>query len=217
MAAKKDWIPRKESELVPLMTFWRTQLGQLTVRNDFGWDMDDCYPVIAAITAFFDALDAYKAAPTNGNREYKDDLKAAAVEKMRAFARTDIRFNKIMTVPQKREYGVREADTEPTPIAPPAAGPESEIAIDARMPGVVRISYRDAKPYGVDRIEIAYSVSETPIESPALLTQKDSFTRNPWEHTFTPGERRKKLYYALRYLVKNTGSAWSPVEEAVIP
>jgi len=217
MAKGTDWLPHGEAQLAPLMAFWRTKLSNTAVRADFNWDMDDCVPVITAITAFLDALEAYKTSPTNGNRILKDDLKAAAAAEMRIFARKDIRFNPLMNTAQKLEYGVREADREPTPIHAPVEGPDSEAALDSKTPGVLSIRYKGAKPYGVDRIEIAYKLSNEMLDSPDQLTEKETFPHNPWEHTFPHEDRGKKLYYALRYLAKENTSRWSEVKETFVP
>jgi hypothetical protein len=55
---------------------------------------------------------------------------------------------------------------------------------------------------GVDRIEIGWSISDTVIDSPDQLANHETFSRNPWGHTFGHGDRAKKMYYSLRYLTK---------------
>jgi hypothetical protein len=159
----------------------------------------------------------YQAAPTKANHTEKEELKKAAVDALRKFARERIRNNSQMTDGQKQELGVTVADPEPSPVPIPDAGPESEAIISAWEPGVVKVRYLGPKPYGVDRIEIAYLVSDTVIDSPDQLTNKDTFSRNPWEHTFVAAERAKKLYYSLRYLTREGASHWSAVREVVIP
>jgi hypothetical protein len=79
------------------------------------------------------------------------------------------------------------------------------------------VRYLGAKPYGVDRVEIAFSVSETFIDSPDQLANNDTFSRNPWERTFAAAERGKKMYYSLRYLTREGASHWSDVREVIIP
>jgi hypothetical protein len=116
---------------------------------------------------------------------------------------------------QKGELGVTVSDKEPSPV--PDAGPDSEPVISAREPGVVKVRYLGAKPYGVDRVEIAWSVSDTVIDSSDMLSSHETFPRNPWEHTFGHEDRAKKMYYSLRYLTKEGASHWSDVQEVVIP
>jgi hypothetical protein len=50
---------------------------------------------------------------------------------------------------------------------------------------VVKVHYLGAKPYGVERVEIAWSVSETAINSPDQLANNSIFPQNPWEWTFS--------------------------------
>ena len=118
---------------------------------------------------------------------------------MRKFARERIRNNSKMNNGQKQEVGVTVSDKEPSPVPVPDVGPDSEALINAREPGVVKVRYLGAKPYGVDRVEISFSVSEMSIDSPDQLSNNDTFSRNPSERTFNAAERGKKMYYSLRY------------------
>ena len=136
---------------------------------------------------------------------------------MRKFARERIRVNGKMNDGQKQELGVTVQDKEPSPVPVPDAGPDSEGVISAREPGVVKVKYLGAKPYGVDRVEIAFSISETVIDSPDQLTNHETFSRNPWERTFAHEDRAKKMYYSLCYLTKEGASHWSDVREVVVP
>ena len=183
----------------------------------YGWPSAECTAVAGAMTAFVNARTAYAAAPTKANRIERDEYKDAAVELMRKFARERIRNNPQMSDGHKQEMGVTVSDREPSPAHVPDAGPDSEAVISAREPGVVKVRYLGPKPYGVDRIEIAWLVSETVIDSPDQLLNKETFSHNPWEHTFGHEDRAKKMYYSLRYLTKEGASHWSDVREVVIP
>jgi hypothetical protein len=217
MASRVDWIPTQEEKLLELMAVWQTKLADTALQTAYLWPADECDRTKTAFTAFSDARSAYQAAPTKANRTEKDELKKAAVDAMRKFARERIRNNSKMTDGQKQDMGVTVSDREPSPVPVPDAGPDSEAVISAREPGVVKARYLGAKPYGVDRVEIAWSVSETIIDSPDLLANNDTFSRNPWERTFSAAERGKKMYYSLRYLTKEGASHWSDVREVIIP
>jgi hypothetical protein len=164
-----------------------------------------------------EARAAYRAAPTKPNRTEKDELKGAAIEAMRKFARERIRNNAKMNDGQKLDMHVTVQDKEPSPVPTPDLGPEAEAFINAREPGVVKVRYLGAKPYGVDRVEIAWTISAAPVDSPDQLTNNETFSRNPWERTFHSSERGGKLYYSLRYLTREGASHWSDVREVVIP
>jgi hypothetical protein len=217
MANRMDWIPTQEEKLVDLMTIWQTKLADRALQTAYGWPQDECTAVKGAMTAFTDARVAYQAAPTKANRTEKDELKKVAVDGMRKFSRERVRNNSKMNDGQKQELGVTVSDREPSPVPVPDAGPDSEAEISAKSPGVVKVRYLGAKPYGVDRVEIAWSVSQAAIDSPDQLSNNSTFSRNPWERTFPAADRGKKLYYSLRYLTKEGASHWSDVREVVIP
>lgn len=217
MAKREDWIPTQEEKLVYLMAVWQAKLADGALQTAYGWPTDECTQTKTAMTAFTDARAAYQTAPTKANRTEKDELKKAAVDAMRKFARERIRNNPKMNDGQKQELGVTVSDREPSPVPVPDAGPDSEAVISAREPGVVKVRYLGAKPYGVDRVEIVWSVSDTVIDSPDQLANNETFSRNPWERTFASADRGKKMYYSLRYLTKEGASHWSDVREVVIP
>jgi hypothetical protein len=199
------------------MAIWQTKLATTALQTAYGWVATECTATIAAITAFLAARAAYQAAPTKANLIQKEESKKTAVEALRKFARERIRNNPKMTDAQREELGVNTPDPEPTPVPVPDKGPESTAETSARVPGVVKVRYSGAKPYGVDRVEIAWALSDAPIDSPELLPNKESFPHNPWEHTFGHDERGKKLYYSLRYLTKEGPSHWTEVREVIVP
>ncbi|MDR0561287.1 MAG: hypothetical protein LBG73_01185 [Spirochaetaceae bacterium] len=217
MANRKDWIPGQEEKMLEMMTIWKVKLADTKDQGVYLWPDDECTAVINGITAFEVARTAYQAVPTGANRVAKDEAKKAVLEGIRKFARERIRNNPKMTDAQKQELGITISDRELSPVPVPNAGPESEAEISAKAPGVVKARYLGAKPYGVDRVEIAWSLSDKPIDSPDQLTNRETFSRNPWEHTFGHGDRAKKMYYSLRYLTRDGASHWSDVREVVIP
>jgi hypothetical protein len=217
MASHKDWVPSQEEKLIELLTNWLALLTDPALQAAYGWPAEECALTLAAFTAFINGRTAYQAVPTKANYTAKEELRKAALAALRKFARERIRNNSKMNNGQKQELGVMVADSEPSPVPVPDAGPDSEAIISAREPGVVKVRYLKAKPYGVDRIEIAWLVSDTVIDSPDQLTNHDTFSRNPWEHTFAAADRAKKLYYSLRYLTREGASHWSEVREVIIP
>jgi hypothetical protein len=217
MATRKDWVPTQEEKLIELAAFWEVKLADTSLQNAYSWPADECAAAGDVLAAFPAARSAYRLVPTEANRIAKDEARAAAVDALRKFARERIRNNPKMSDPQKQELGVIVSDREPSPVPVPDAGPESDAVISAREPGVVKTRYLGAKPYGVDRIEIAWLVSDTPVDGPDQLTVRETFTRNPWSHTFGHDCRGRRLYYSMRYLTKGGASNWSDVREVVIP
>jgi hypothetical protein len=212
-----DWMPAQEEKLLELMAIWQDKLADSQLQTAYLWPADECTAVKTAMTAFTSARSEYQAAPTGANHTEKEETRKAAISDMRKFARERVRNNSKMSDGQKQELGVNTADREPSPIPVPGAGPEGKAEITADSPGVVRVKYLGAKPYGVDRVEIAWLISDAFIDSPDQLINHETFTRNPWEHTFGHEERAQKMYYSLRYLTREGKSAWSQVRETVIP
>jgi hypothetical protein len=213
----KTWLPKREDALVDLMAIWQVKLPTSALQTAYGWVAAECTATVSAITTFTAARTAYQAAPTKGNHDLKEETKKAAVEAMRKFARERIRFNSKMNVAQKEEMGMLPPDPEPTPVPVPKTAPTSRPETDATLPGVVMLRYVGPKPYGVDRIEVAWAIPETLIDTPDLLPNRESFSHNPWTHTFGAGERSKKMFYSLRYLTKEGSGPWSDVREIVVP
>jgi hypothetical protein len=216
MTSNTDWIPSSEDSLIKLMAVWSTKLSNSATQTAYGWVATECTATVATITAFNTAYTAYHTTPTPPNRLAKDEAKKTAIAAMRKFAAERIRNNSKMTPPQRLELGIPIHDAEPTPVPVPAIGPAARAEITSAVPGRVRVHYLGSKPYGVDRIEIAWLLSETPIDNPHLLPNKETFSRNPWEHDFSD-DRGKKMYYALRYLTKEGDSPWSVVQEVIVP
>jgi hypothetical protein len=217
MTKQSDWIPTTEGNLIELMIIWQTELNDFNLQTQFGWSPMECTVTLNEIFAFLNAKTEYQNVPTKENRLEKDEMRKIAVKGMRKFARESIRNNNRMTDAQKLQLGVKISDKEPTPIPVPDEGPYSEAIINTHEPGVVKVRYLGAKPYGVDRIEIAWTVSDTILDSPDQLVNNNTFSKNPWEHTFGSTDRGKKMYYSLRYLTKEGTSHWSDVHEVIIP
>jgi hypothetical protein len=217
MAKRMGWIPTQEENLLVLILIWRKKLPDATLQVLYAWVAAECTQTSSVLEAFINAREAYLAVPTNANWTEKTERKKAAIEAMRKFARERIRNNSAMSDAQKQELGVTVPDKEHSPVSVPDAGPESEGVINAREPGVVKVRYLGRKPYGVDWVEIVWSVSDTEIDSPDKLEKNDTFSRNPWERIFDSEERGKRLYYSLRYRTKERASHWSSVRELIIP
>jgi hypothetical protein len=215
--SNSDWIPRKEIELVVLVQTWIKKLEDSTYVSLYGWPEEACMQLKDNMQTFLSMRTVYIASPTTENRIDRDEIKAIVIEGMRVFARENIRFSAVLSDSQKHEMGVTITDMEPSPGPIPSECPQGNAIANPGSPGVVCVRYPGAKPYGVDRLEIAFCISPIPITSPDYLTDHDTFSHNPWKHTFTGDFRGKRLYFSLRYLGKYAKSNWSKVGEVIIP
>jgi hypothetical protein len=217
MASNQDWLPRREEQLANLMVVWQTRLANAASQTAYGWVAAECTSTVTTLTNFLTARTTYQSVPTKANADMKKEAKKAAEEAMRKFARERVRNNTKMTIAQREELGIFPHDPEPTPVPVPEKGPASAPEVDADLPGVVKVRYLGPKPYGVDWVDIAWGVLDAPVDSAEDVPHVESFSRNPWEHTFGHGERRKRFYYALRYRTKEGLSHWTEVREVTIP
>ena len=216
MTNNKDWLPAREDALVDLIAIWQTKLSNTTLQTAYGWVATECTAALATFTAFLTARTAYQAAPTKANRDQKAETKKTAQDTLRKFARERIRYNTKMTTAQREELGIPAPDPEPSPVPVPKEGPASKAETSAHAPGVVAVHYLGAKPYGVDRVEIAWGVLDAPVDDAQSLPHRDTISRNPWEQTLAQA-RGKKLYYALRYLAREGASHWTEVRDVIVP
>jgi hypothetical protein len=72
------------------------------------------------------ARNAYEADNSTENRMAKDEAKEDAVDEMRDFANSAVRFNKRMRDDDKLFLGIRPADT-PTSHGAPTSQPETDV------------------------------------------------------------------------------------------
>jgi hypothetical protein len=199
------------------MHTWLDTINDAAKQTLYGWPPAACLKVDAAINAFLDARDAHRITPTTEKNDEKNAAKAHGISEMRTFARENIRVNPRMTDAQKNALGVNSADTEPSPVIIPRDGPNSTIKTSQHRPGVVEIHYAGPKPDGVERVEVAHAFLDAPPEDVTLLTEKDTYTKNPWIGNF-PHQRGKTLYYSLRYLgTHNQVSEWTPIQSVIVP
>jgi hypothetical protein len=88
----------------------------------YGWDQAEVTGILGKVTAFLTARTAYEADNSTAKRLVKDEAKEEAVDTMRDFANSSIRFNKKMDDPAKLVFGIHPKDTTPTTHKPVGHG-----------------------------------------------------------------------------------------------
>jgi hypothetical protein len=121
MANLSDWIPSQEDALVKLMEKWNKILTDPAKRTAFGWSDLECGDVCSKMNMFVDARSNHISVNSTANRVAKDDTKKDAVEAMRDFARSNVRFNKKMDNETRVFMGMRIPDTVKTTVPVPQA------------------------------------------------------------------------------------------------
>jgi hypothetical protein len=151
---------------------------------------------------------------TRVDTEQKRETKKSFLDKLRVFIQ-QLQTNPKMTDVLRAEFNIMRQDVKPAPK--PVDGPKSKAVINADSPGKVIIDYLGKKPAGALLVEIGYLVSDTAATDHELLTQRETFSHNPWVKIFADALRGKKLSFALRYLTTDGHSNWSEIKVLIIP
>jgi hypothetical protein len=202
-----DWLPHREQDLVDLIAKWDASVSNAANRTKFGWNTDECSAVILKMGRFLDARGEYESTPTPENRLAKANAKAAAMEAMRSFANSSIRFNGKMSDTDKLALGVYTPDPKPTPKPDPTdlVGFEfSTIPSDHRVVVTYRIAgstKRGKGPYHA--AEIRYWVRALDAATP-LDANEDGWhsvvnTASPWKKSFPGADAGKRLFVMMRW------------------
>jgi hypothetical protein len=219
--AHSDWVPTREQDLTDLAQKWAAVLADSAKAAAFGWDSAEGTEVLGKINAFFTARNAYTADNSSAKRLAKDEAKEEAIDAMRDFANSSVRFNKKMDDPSKLLMGIHPKDSTPTRHAAPGSQPEAAVE---NTPNhfehkVIALNHegKAAKPGDAYGVRFAWQVGGEKPASGADLP-KSKFSRKPiLVITHTEADKAKTAYYATCYEnSKGEAGPWSPIEEAVI-
>jgi hypothetical protein len=122
-----DWIPTREQDLVDLCGKWTVILGDPAKITTYDWDQTECTEVLGKTNGFLTARTVYEADDSSAKRLAKDEAKGEAVNAMREFANSSIRYNKKMPDDAKLDMGIRPADALLTTHSVPASQPETVV------------------------------------------------------------------------------------------
>jgi hypothetical protein len=207
--------------LVDLAGKWTAALADSTKQTSFGWDAEECAETAIKIAEFLRAQDIYEANNSTVNRAGKDEAKGDAVDAMRDFANSAVRFNKRMRDDDKLFLGIRPADT-PTSHGAPTSQPNTYVLNSINhfehkvrpLNHVTSDTSKSANAYGV---RYSWQIGgERPATGAAL--PKTKFSR---ETTLviahTEADKAQTAYYATCYENgKGEQGPWSAITEAVV-
>ncbi|MDR2765351.1 MAG: hypothetical protein LBB90_10025 [Tannerella sp.] len=216
----KDYIPRKESELVA----WSANFTAQVAANATAWEIPagEVTALQTADTAFA-ALHAQADSPAKNSIivAKKDAARKTLTAKIRELAGFRLK-NPVITDAQRVALGLTVHDTKQTTISAPKSRPELDI--DVLDFGRLKVLFHDmgssskAKPYGVNGAVIVYAVLDAPPVDPSALNRSALATRTPYILEFTGEERGKTVYVALCWQnQKGERGPWSEIESAIIP
>ncbi|MDR1171835.1 MAG: hypothetical protein LBL24_05205 [Bacteroidales bacterium] len=215
-----DYIPRKDSELVP----WGDNFNSKVAANTSQWgippnevaDLQNAYDIFVPLQ---------KKADSPGRTAVITAEKNAARKNYIGLIRTMAGFrlkNPVITDAERIDMGLRVHDDTPTTITVPKTRPELNIdVVDFRR---LKVSYQDqgtkskAKPYGVDGAVIVYATLDAPPADHSALTRSVLATRTPHVIECTEEQRGKTLYVAACW--QNEKGQTGPMSEiisAIVP
>jgi hypothetical protein len=222
MTESESWLPSREQNLVDLCDRWARGLKSQPTISTFGWNQAAVTAAQAAIEDFLTARVTYKGDNSRKNRLAKDEAKEAAKNAMRDFANTSIRYNKLMTEEQKREYGIHTPEPG-SPVKVPTTSPR--LIIDTGTRRRLIIFYRDekstrrGKPKGVHGIEIRWAILDHVPTGIEELINSSFDTNPPLTLVFSEQDRGKRVYLCGCWEIEREGEKgpFGAIEEAIIP
>ncbi|MDR2765257.1 MAG: hypothetical protein LBB90_09550 [Tannerella sp.] len=215
-----DYIPKKDSELVP----WGANFTGQVAANAGQWDIpsNEVTELQTANTAFA-TLQAQADSPAKNAIivAEKNAARKTLVAKIRELAGFRLK-NPVITDAQRIALGLHVHDTKPSNIPAPKSRPELDIdVVDFRR---LTAAFHDqgsdskAKPYGTNGAVIVYAVLDTPPADVSALTRSVLATRTPHILEFTEEERGKTVYVAICWQnEKGEKGPWSEIESAIVP
>jgi len=226
----RDWLPRREQDLVDLLFKWKQDLADTAKQTAFGWDTAICAALTADIEQYTTRRDIYIEDRSPENRIARDNAKAIVEDGVREFATQSVRNNNKMQAQDKFYLGVHLPNNTHTPSPLPTTYPFSRY--DLNTPGRIGITSEDnesghkSMPAGVRWIEHTWFVVKPLEKVPDPLPNIDAFDQfktwtKPSEHCvlpFTEDQRRGVIVHTSRWVnTRSEPGPWAPIEIVTIP
>ncbi|MDR1326373.1 MAG: hypothetical protein LBK00_10100 [Treponema sp.] len=217
----EGWIPNKELELVTLCASWKVSLEDPAKLVAYGWDQGEVTEIADKINAFLTAQGVYKADNSTAKRILKDEAKKKAVDAMRNFANSSVRYNKKIDDAAKLNMGIRPKDMTPTAHGRPTSQPDTVVENTSNhFEHKIRALHAGnaAKPLDAYGVCFVWQLGGEKPASGANIREYSKFSRKTFlVVTYTEADKGKVCYYSTCYEnSKGEQGPWSPVEEAVI-
>jgi hypothetical protein len=218
-----DWISKREQDLVDLCLQWAAILADPAKIAAYGWDAAECARVLGLINAFLAARTAHEADKSPVKRLVKDEAKGEAIDGMRDFANSAVRYNKKMDDAAKLALGIHPRDTTPTAHGTPVSRPGTEVEntgshFEHRVWATNTERMDHSKPADAYGVRYAWQIGGERPTSGGDIKGKTKFSRKTAllvQHD--EADKGKTAYYSSCYEnSKGDAGPWSPVVEAVI-
>ena len=217
---KKNFIPRKDSELVA----WSDNFCHTVSDNATKWEIPaDEVTALKTANVSFASIHLQADSPIRDSVivKEKNAARKALVNKIRTMTRFRLQ-NPIITDADRTRLGITVRDVDPTNIPVPATRPSLDVRVVYFRRLEVRFQDMDsesrAKPYGINGAVINYAVLDAQPAGPDALARSVLATRTPHMLEFTEEERGKTVYIAIRWQnEKGQKGPWSEIESAIVP
>lgn len=210
-----DYIPSRDSDL----DAWLNNFKTLIAANPTTYGL-----VAADGTAITNAFNAWHTAflaatnpttRTKGTVSTKNTQRGIVLGVVRGYAAT-IRVNKAVSNELKLGLGLHVADTQPTPVPPPATYPILSISKIGQGMQDLRAADQEtpnkrAKPAGAAGLLLFRTVGEAPVSEPTGAQFLSFVSQGKFTSNFTPADNGKTATYFARWTnSKGEMGPWSP-------
>ncbi|MDR1326185.1 MAG: hypothetical protein LBK00_09140 [Treponema sp.] len=215
------WLPAREQDLVDLCVRWKVSLEDPAKLAAYAWDQGEVTATSGKVDAFLSARNAYEANNSTAKRIAKDEAKEAAIDAMRDFANSFVRFNKKMNDAARLDMGIRPKDTTMTPHGKPTSQPDTKVENTSNhFEHKVIVLHKGSVSKPSDAYGVCYAwqiEGEKPVSGAGIRGYSKFSRKTSFIVTHTEADKGKVCYYATCYEnSKGDQGAWSLVEEAVI-
>jgi hypothetical protein len=221
----RNYLPRGDQEfLVWITTFLLYLMSRVTkfkVPQDEYDGLDGERNTYAQKLAVANA----EATRTPMSIQGKNDAKDVLEKHTRKVVRSYLINNPILTHEDFRMLGLPIHKTTHTPVPQPLD--KVDFTIEPKFGSRLLVHYhaheddadkRNARPYGVHGVEIAWAILDTPPTAYEELVHSTFDTRPPYTFQFNLTDAGKRFYCCLRWEnTRGEKGPWSEIQSAIIP
>jgi hypothetical protein len=219
----KDYLPKNDLDVLTWATNFLNYLSRVLERLSFPAERFNRLKELFDLFEQKLAIAHSPASCTPTNIMAKNLAKAALKTGIRQAVNEYLTYNHMVTTEDRSGLGIpiRKKTRTPAPVADTSPG----FIIDCHS--IYRLivhfydssgSHKKAKPPGQHGAEIAWVISDVPIEKTSDLLHSSFDTRTPFTLEFEGDQRGKTVYLALRWEnTRGLKGQWSTIQKAIIP
>lgn len=221
MSNHSDYIPSADAEF----DSFQLKLVANCVANKAGWNIPD-----AAVTKLENfqtpwtdswAIARHKDTRSPADVLAKNQARDAYEPAIRKFVNAYVRYNPAITDVERKEMGINNRDTEPTPSPIPTTNPVLDI--DTRDTGRHYVGFKDehaegrGRPFGTAYCEIRSAIGPEAPSHWNEYNRVENGHKSPAEFVYGKDFSGQKAHYIARWVnTRGQAGPWSIVYSAVI-